>query len=1209
MPKRCCHSITIGEVAQTDLTGKFFISFSKHDIIKLVTCFVLCVRICERTEGLVGRGSVFLTRSGVAHQISHIRRRVILLSGVTTVVATAILLLVTEVAADLTPEGMRGERIYLLALGGFLLVGVILALHLYLRPISDLGYALEIGSTPTAELGLQARRIAFNAPVHFFVFPTIGVFVIAVLSSILRSVVWPEHTFAATFGSALLSTAIAACSSLVISLVSRRLMRPLLLYTAAQRNTGGYRLNLRTRLFFAILPFAVLSVLFTGLPGYNQVVRTYRERVIDKSLLHLSNAVGAISADLPEGQILRRMIESLGEHEYEFVFLLDSDGQVLDQQQPSSTEWAFDSSVWLKERPNRLRRAEESFVLSPLPFQHERWVGIGFTIHPLRSEDVIRTIISLCVSGGFLLALAALVSHHLAADLVVDLTDVTTRLLDIAHEERVDLSSPVPVLSLDEVGDLVLAYNALQQRVRAQQEQIEYKQRQLIALQSLSYKIGTVMDVDHLLREVVRDVERAFGYHNVSVLLVDDQGENLYFAVDGYPDDTWRDRKFKIGQDGVVGRVAATGDPLLINDVSTCDFYIADQTNTRSELAVPLSVADKVIGVFNVSSERIGAFNDSDLRITTALANQVAIAIENARLFNEVVSNTQELERRAQDLMSLHDVSIALGASLRIEEVLNTATEQLVSMFEIEHSTVILFGAEDEYGEVAAEYPAMGIAGDRVLTNRLPAARRILTSPSPLHIIDAQHSELLRPLRKDLKTLNIESMLLVPLLTKGNVVGIISLDSIAHRHSFTEEQIGICQTIAAQVAVSVENVRLFENMRLQADLLARMARDVTAERSQLDAILRNLTDGLLVTDLTGRVILFNPAFRSLFDLPEGGLRGESITYVVSQVPLQQLVLQTGGDGIVRSQEITLPDGRCLHATAAGVREGDQLSGVVVVLRDITREKQLDQMKSDFVSTVSHELRTPLTPVLGFAKLIRKSFHRHILPLVPTDNQEGSRASQRIEQNLEIIVSEVERLSDLVDDVLFLADLDAGRIGWQMEWLNLDEILENAVHAYRTDAESKNLIVRTEWPADLPKLCGDGERLQRAVGNLISNAVKFTDVGEILVRAQVIHWEDDRWAPSPFVKVPEQLPQGDYALIAVRDTGPGISSETRQALFERFGQGVGDMLTQKPSGTGLGLALSKEIVSYHGGHIWAESKPGPGSTFAFVVPLLCERQKD
>jgi PAS domain S-box-containing protein len=1041
-------------------------------------------------------GAILSRECRMANQISRIQNRVFVLVSLTTIAATVFMLLVIPVLSELAPRAARTARLYYLGLGVLFVLAIVLSIRFYLRPISDLGYALEIGSTPALKIAEDARRIAFNAPVYLFVLPTLGVLCISLLANVLGSLLWSGPTFAERLWITLLRTAVAASASLVMALVCRRLMRPVLLYTAMRVQTDGIRLNIRTRLFTTVMALIVLALLLPGSFGYVHTVKLHPDHLVEATLLYGACGVLALVA-------------------------------------------------------------------------------------------------------------GALICHYLAADLAYDLSDITSRLLDVAHGERVDLSVSVPVLSLDEVGDLVRAFNALQEQVRIQQEQIEFKQRQLMALQSLSYKIGTIRDADHLLQEVIRDVERAFGYHNVSVLLADERGEKLYFAATGLLDTAVRARRFRIGEDGVVGRVAATGTPLLINDVSKCDFYISDKTNTRSELAVPLALGDEVIGVFNVSSERIGAFEDSDLRIVTALGNQVAIAIENARLFDQVTTNANELERRARNMTILNNISNSLSMALRLEDVLQTTTEQLVALFDIGHCSVLLFGEEDEFGHFAAEYPDKGTVGEQVRLKGLPVIRRVLAARTPLYIADAQHSEQLKPIRERLQELDIQSTLIVPLMSKGIIEGIINLNSVGEPRAFTSEETSLCRTITAQVAVSVENVRLFESLRAQADMLARMARDVSAERSQLDAILRNLADGLLVTDPEGNIVLFNPAFLHLFNLSAGGLQGKLVTRIVPELPLQNLIIQTAQATAVHVQEMTLPDGRHFQITAAGVHEEGKLSGVVMVLRDVTRERQLDAMKSDFISTVSHELRTPLTPVLGFAKLIQKAHNRNIVPVLPPDEKAAQRAAARINQNLDILITEVEHLSELVDDVLFLADLDAGRLKWKMADMSLHQILEQVVDQYRPQAAAKGLVLRTDWCDDLPQVIGDKERLIRVVRNLVSNAVKFTDEGEVSIGACPIQRQDGTWHSPPGVRLPDQLGAGPYVLVTIRDTGPGISPEAQQTLFERFGQGMGDMLTEKPAGTGLGLALSKEIVTHHNGWIWIESEGEKGSTFAFVLPLSPE----
>jgi PAS domain S-box-containing protein len=1154
----------------------------------------------------------------MAYQISVIRRRLLVLWGLTTVAIVVVLVLVIPMVVSLARPRAWPLGLYYLA--GSLTVWAIgtLVLYVFLRPIYDLGYALEIGSAPSAELGQQARRVALNAPVYYFVLLVALIVIPSILLLAASLLLQLAEPFVELMPAILLTAAVTLCGSLVLSLAARRLMRPVLLYTATQSLSGGLRVDLRARLFSIVLTLLIVALAVAGVLGYNQVVKAYRDRISAFSSLYLKQAVAALPPDLPQDELLRELSKGLqGNVPYERLMLVATDGQVLHHLRgdgagglaelddvPDSV-LSGESATWLKSHPAYFRHISEYLVWAPY---QTWWLSVSYRLHPLQSSAVTGTAVVLSAAAVAILAVGALVTHFLAADLAVDLRDVTARLLHVAHEERVDLRTPLPVLSLDEVGDLTQAYNALQQRVRSQQEQIEYEQRQLTALQSLSYKISTTQDMDHLLAEVIRDVERSFGYHNVSILFVDTEHEELYFAASGYLDARLRERRFKIGQEGVVGRAAATGKPLLIDDVEACDFYIPDNTNTRSEMAVPLITGERVTGVFNVSSERIGAFTENDLHIVTALCNQIAIVIENARLFKEVMDNAHELERRARNLMSLHQISAALSGSLRMEEVLNTAAMQLVSLFDVGHSMAILFSAEDTEGQVAAEYPSLGLAGQSLPVKAFPVLRSIMTTMTPLAVTDAQRSQLLRPLRRQIEKLGIASMLIVPMSTKGRMVGVITLDALGEQRRFSPQEIEICQTVAAQVAVTAENVRLIEAFQLQADMLAQMARDVTTERGKLDAVLRNLADGLLVTDATGRILLFNPALLSLFRLREDGLMGQFVTRTMPEAPLQQLVVQTCQSGTVQAQEFSLPDGRSFQASAAVVREEERASSVVIVVRDVTDEKRLERMKSDFISSVSHELRTPLTPALGFAKLVRKSFDKQIAPLIPEGHADGQRAIQRIDQDLGIVIGEVERLRVLVEEVLFLADLDAGRLKWQFERTDLGAIVQRAVAGYKDQAVAKGLDLQLEQRDVLPPIYGDPERLSQVMHVLLSNAVKFTETGQIRVYAQPIFWEGNNWNPEPLVSMPTHVTHADSVVVAVRDTGPGISAQAQPTLFERFGQGMRDTLIDKPSGTGLGLAIGREIVSRHGGYIWVDSEPGRGSTFAFLLPLSTLEQE-
>jgi signal transduction histidine kinase/DNA-binding response OmpR family regulator len=243
-------------------------------------------------------------------------------------------------------------------------------------------------------------------------------------------------------------------------------------------------------------------------------------------------------------------------------------------------------------------------------------------------------------------------------------------------------------------------------------------------------------------------------------------------------------------------------------------------------------------------------------------------------------------------------------------------------------------------------------------------------------------------------------------------------------------------------------------------------------------------------------------------------------------------------------------------------------------------EEADAAKSAFLSTVSHELRTPLTSVLGFAKIIKKRLEDRIFPLIQTDDRRIVQTMQQVEDNLKVVVSEGERLTKLIDDVLDLAKIEAGKLEWHMVDVTLSDVIDTATAATASLLDQKGLRLVKRLDADLPGVTGDRDRLVQVVINLISNAVKFTPAGSVTCSA---------------------ARRGGEIVVSVTDTGVGITPSDQPKVFERFKQ-VGDTLTDKPKGTGLGLPICREIVEHHGGRIWVESTPGQGSTFSFALPI-------
>jgi signal transduction histidine kinase len=311
----------------------------------------------------------------------------------------------------------------------------------------------------------------------------------------------------------------------------------------------------------------------------------------------------------------------------------------------------------------------------------------------------------------------------------------------------------------------------------------------------------------------------------------------------------------------------------------------------------------------------------------------------------------------------------------------------------------------------------------------------------------------------------------------------------------------------------------------------------------------------------------------------------------------------------------------VEVLAVPVEVGGQPQAYVAIYHDITdlqrarREAETaNQAKSTFLANVSHELRTPLTSVLGFAKIIKKRLDEVIFPKVRDDDGRTRRAVAQVRENIDIIVSEGERLTALINDVLDLAKIEAGRVEWQAQPVRIADVIERATTATAPLFAAKRLAQITDIDPDLPEIVGDHDRLVQVMINLISNAVKFTERGSVTCRACLSP------ALAPSAREPQRSgggrnpttplggaqataggAGGQDIVVSVIDTGVGIARDDLSKVFEQFVQ-VGDTLTDKPQGTGLGLAISKQIVEHHGGRIWVESVVGEGSTFSFTLPV-------
>jgi PAS domain S-box-containing protein len=358
----------------------------------------------------------------------------------------------------------------------------------------------------------------------------------------------------------------------------------------------------------------------------------------------------------------------------------------------------------------------------------------------------------------------------------------------------------------------------------------------------------------------------------------------------------------------------------------------------------------------------------------------------------------------------------------------------------------------------------------------------------------------------------------------------------------------------------------------------RMEEELKASEERYRDLFENANDGIYILDRAGRIVSFNRKAEEITGYTLEEVRGQSYTLFLPPGPERKKARRAflkNMRGQPDKTELTIirKDGReiVLELSTRPILQGGQIVGIQGIGRDITERKELERLKSDFISTVSHELRTPLTSIKGYVDLVLAG---DVGPLTPEQKE-----------FLTIVSQNTTRLTELINDLLEIERLESGRIEFEFAELDLAEVLENVARSLHVNAEQKGLEFLTEIPSGL-KVRGDRERLAQVFLNLLSNAIKYTPAGTVELRA---HQEDDA------------------VVVEVRDTGIGLSESDLQKLFQKFFRSDNPYV-RKAGGTGLGLSIAKAIVERHGGTITVTSQLGQGSTFTVRLPALARPER-
>jgi PAS domain S-box-containing protein len=538
----------------------------------------------------------------------------------------------------------------------------------------------------------------------------------------------------------------------------------------------------------------------------------------------------------------------------------------------------------------------------------------------------------------------------------------------------------------------------------------------------------------------------------------------------------------------------------------------------------------------------------------------------------------RELERKAAVAELLLSAARQLGETLEPERVYDRFHELLAGV--VPHDGVVVSSYDESDGLIRCEYA--WVEGNRLDPESLPPLplnkegggmqSRVILSGEPLLFNDVVE----RVQDPDGTYYNVDSegtvrklpesgpsgttaAMMVPVAHEGRVVGVVQV--MSDTGAYTPEQLEVVEGLVVQMAAAVRNARLQrEQRRLEAAEAAALA--VASEREQAAQVLDAVGDGIFLVDADGVVRLWNRAAELATGVPAASSVGRPIAElfpewnaVANRIPIAERGLT--------ARSVTVPlsvGGTELWLSFVAVRSTDD--GVVYAFRDLTGERRLDEEKSDLIATISHELRTPMAAVYGAAQTLLR-------PDIDPSSEQGRRL-------LEMIASQSARLSRITEEVLLASRLDRGDVTIEPDLVDVGELVLATAEAIRQHDDAS---IAVELPPEPPQAAADSGRLQQVLLNLLDNAAKYGGDDIVIVRVE----------------------DADAVVrISVADSGPGILPAEQERIFEKFYRSD-PHVTHGPSGTGLGLYISRELVRRMGGRLDVRSEPGSGATFVVDLP--------
>jgi two-component system, NtrC family, sensor kinase len=728
---------------------------------------------------------------------------------------------------------------------------------------------------------------------------------------------------------------------------------------------------------------------------------------------------------------------------------------------------------------------------------------------------------------------------------------------------------------------------------------------------------GSPTDIQPVLDAVAESAVRLCAAEDASIRLVDGNLLRLGAHYGTIPM-TGAEQDRPMNRHSVMGRAAVDRQLIHVEDLQVS----ADTEFRRNKvlgrvihtmLATPLLREDVAIGVIGLRRTEIRPFSEKQIALLKTFADQAVIAIENARLFRELK------EALEQQTATSEILGVIASSPTDIQPVLNTVAENAARLCEATDAQIRL--AEGDGHRLVASFGTLPAPEFRVVSPDNPFSRALLTRET-IHIHDLKEGPAYS------SSSGTRTLLSTPMLREGTPIGLINIRRTEVR-PFSERQVKLLETFAAQAVIAIENVRLFQELQARTQELARSVGELKALGEVGQAVSSTLDLQTVLSTIVGRAVQLSGTdcgiiyeyneptqefhLRASYQMEEELVKayqatplhlGEGATgrAAETKMPTQIADLRQEQEFATRGMRpilfrlgyrslLAVPlllDQKIMGALTIYRREiGDFSPEVVNLLQTFATQSVLaiqnarlfreiedksrqieaaNRHKSEFLANMSHELRTPLNAIIGFSEVLGERMFGEL--------------NEKQSEYTEDILSSGRHLLSLINEILDLSKVEAGRMELELATFDLPSAIDNARTFVRERATKHGITLDVDVDHRLGDFTGDERKIKQILLNLLSNAVKFTpEGGRIGINAR----------------------QADGAVeISVSDTGIGIAPADQPNIFEEFRQ-VGADYAHKTEGTGLGLTLAKKFVELHGGRIWVESEVGKGSKFTFTLP--------